>query len=139
MRSSSWRGPDEGCLIERTETAAHVHRGRCCIAKDWHPAGPVRPGHWRPRGRLIRGVPDSEDRRALLDRDDGTAPFAWLAPPVLNGLTRLAVEASPATGELRAVGFEPTSRQMAEALPATERFEGRITADGLLESARQAA
>jgi len=28
---------------------------------------------------------------------------------------------------------------MAEALPATERFEGRITADGLLESARQVA
>lgn len=131
--------PGEGALIERTETAAHVHRGRCCIANDWHPAGPVRPGHWRPRGRFIRGVPDSEDRRALLDSDDSTAPFAWLAPPVLNGLTRLAVEACPATGELRAIGFEPTSRQMAEALPATERFEGRITSDGLLQSARQAA
>jgi len=102
----------------------------------------IRPGlsgRWRPRGRFIRGVPDSEDRRALLDRDVSTAPFAWLATPVLNGLTRLALEASPATGELRAVGFEPTSRQMAEALPATERFEGRITTDGRLESARQAA
>ena len=45
----------------------------------------------------------------------------------------------PATGELRAIGFEPTLRQMAEVLPAIERFEGRIISGGLLESVRQAA
>ena len=124
--------PGQGCLIERTETAAHIHRGRCCIANDWHPAGPSRPGHWRPRGRFVRGVADSEDRRALLDRHAPERPFDWLAGPVLNGLTRLAVEASPATGELRVVGFEPTSKRLPEiAAPATAVFGGRVTPDGL--------
>jgi hypothetical protein len=122
--------PGQGCLIERTETAATVHRGRACIANDWHPQGPKRPGRWIPRGRLIRGMPDSEHRRSRLDRHAPAAPFDWLDEPVLNGLTRLAVEASAATGELRVVGFEPTSRRMTAASPATEIFEGRVTPHG---------
>ncbi|HEX8168161.1 MAG TPA: hypothetical protein VF601_20530 [Beijerinckiaceae bacterium] len=123
--------PGQGCLIERTETAAHVHRGSGCIANGWHPAGPARPGHWRPRGRFVRGVPDSEDRRARLGRHACERPLDWLQEPVLNGLTRLGVEASPATGALRVLGFEPTSRRMTEAVPATRTFEGIVTPDGL--------
>jgi hypothetical protein len=82
----------EGCLIERTETAAHRHRGPCCIANGWHPAGPARAGRWIPRGTLLRGLADSENRRMLLERHACEAPFAWLVQPVMNGLTRLAVE-----------------------------------------------
>ena len=32
--------------------------------------------------------------------------FDWVAPPVLNAQTRLAVEMCPATGVLRALGYE---------------------------------
>jgi hypothetical protein len=124
--------PGQGCLIERTETAAHVHSGRCCIANGWHPAGPVRPGNWIPRGTFVRGLADSENRRTLLERHAPEQPFDWLADPVLNGLTRLAVETSPATGELRVVGFEPTSKRLTDiAAPATDVFEGRVTPGGL--------
>jgi hypothetical protein len=132
--------PGQGCLIERTETASHVHRGRCCIANDWHPAGPARPGHWIPRGTFIRGLADSEERRSLLDRHAPARPFDWLADPVLNGLTRLAVEASAATGELRVVGYEPTSKRLLDpAVPATATFEGIVTPDGLARAPDRAA
>jgi hypothetical protein len=48
----------------------------------------------------------------------------------MNGLTRLAVEASAVTGELRVIGFEPTSRRLTEAVPATQAFEARIGVEG---------
>jgi hypothetical protein len=118
----------QGCLIERTETAAFVHAGPCCIANDWHPAGPPRAGRWLARGSLIRGPEDSESRRTLLDAHGCEAPFDWLADPVLNGLTRLAVETSPATGELRVLGFEPTTKLMSTVAAATEMFDRSIRA-----------
>jgi hypothetical protein len=132
--------PGQGCLIERTETAAHLHRGRCCIANGWHPAGPARPGHWIPRGTFVRGPADSEERRSLLDRHAPEQAFDWLADPVLNGLTRLAVETSPSTGELRVVGYEPVSRRLLDpAVPATAVFEGVVTPDGLARAPDRAA
>jgi hypothetical protein len=44
--------------------------------------------------------------------------FAWVAPPVLNRYTRMAVEMCPAKGVLRAVGYE-VALGMALAQPAT--------------------
>ena len=38
--------------------------------------------------------------------DIGRGEFDWVTPPVLNANTRLAVEMCPATGVLRAVGYE---------------------------------
>ena len=44
--------------------------------------------------------------------------FAWVAPPVLNAYTRVAVEMCPASGILHAVGYELTvGQEVAE--PAT--------------------
>ena len=37
--------------------------------------------------------------------------FDWVSPPVLNALTRLAVEMCPATGVLRAIGYERAGGQ----------------------------
>jgi hypothetical protein len=34
--------------------------------------------------------------------------FGWVAPPILNLYTRLAVEMCPAQGVLRAAGYEST-------------------------------
>lgn len=124
--------PGQGCLIERTATEAVLHRGCGSIANDWHPDGRPRAGRWIPRGRFVRGMPDSSQRRMALDSHSSTTPFDWLAAPVLNGLTRLAVEASPATGELRVLGLEPTSTRMTEARPVTNRFEARVTSEGIL-------
>jgi hypothetical protein len=124
--------PGQGCLIERTETEALVHEGGGCIANDWHPDSPPRPGRWIPRGRFIPGMPESGLRRAFLGDHACAAPFDWLTEPVLNGLTRLALEASPATGDLRIVGLEPTSKRMAKAVPVTNKFEARVTPDGIV-------
>jgi hypothetical protein len=131
--------PGQGCLIEREETEAFVHQGCCCIANDWHPAGPRRPGRWMSRGTLIRGPLDSERRRTLLEGRAVSGAFDWLQEPVLNGLTRLAVEASAATGELRVIGYEATSKQMTDVAPATEIFDAAFAADGALMRGAEAA
>jgi hypothetical protein len=51
-----------------------------------------------------------------------TDSFGWIAPPVLNPFTRIAVEMCPATGTLRTVGYElPAGREFPE--PATQPRE----------------
>ena len=77
-------------------------------------------------------MPESGVRRAFFGAHACAAPFDWLAEPVLNGLTRLAVEASPATGDLRVLGLEPTSKRMTTAVPVTNTFAARVTADGVV-------
>jgi hypothetical protein len=124
--------PGQGCLIERTETEAVIHEGERCIANDWHPDSPPRPGRWVPRGRFIRGLPSSEERSVALAGCPSAAPFAWLAEPVLNGLTRIAVEASPASGHLRVVGLEPSSRRMRKAVPVTNRLDAQVTPQSIV-------
>jgi hypothetical protein len=124
--------PGQGCLIERTETEAVVRDGAVCVANDWHPDSPARPGRWIPRGRFIPGMPASDVRRAFFGAHACAAPFDWLAAPILNGLTRLAIETSPATGDLRVIGFEATSRSMTAVTPVTNTFAARITADQVL-------
>jgi hypothetical protein len=62
---------------------------------------------------------------------------------VLNGFTRLAVEASAASGELRVLGLEPTRRWWAEATPATAVLDVMVSREGirppLSEAQRNAA
>jgi len=103
----------QACLIERTQTRAVVRRGDTTIANDWHPAGPRREGYWMPRDD------DSERRRLCLERHASRQVFDWVRAPVLNEFTRLAVEASAATGELRVVGFEPASGRSSKVSQAT--------------------
>jgi hypothetical protein len=120
----------QGCLIERTETDAHVHSRGCTIANEWHPSGPARAGKWLNRGALIRGPWDSEQRRTLLESCAPVDHFDWLVEPVLNDLTRLAIETSPATGALRVVGFEPETGWMTSVRQATEILDVVIAQDG---------
>jgi hypothetical protein len=91
--------PDETVVIERTEHEARVRNGVDAVAANhWSEAG------WRgrPRGdssfercRALKSVPPTFD--------DG---FAWLASPVLNAKTRLAMVADAKTGRLLARGYE---------------------------------
>jgi len=129
----------EACLIERTQTEAVVRRGDSTIANDWHPMSPRRDGYWMPRGTYIRGADDSERRRKCLEDDEPGECFDWVREPVLNGFTRLAVEASATTGELRVLGFEPACRRAAGVTPATAVLDAIVDQHGIWPAAAHAA
>ena len=95
-------GPGQACIVERLEDRAFVREaapdGTVAAANHWQAAG--QPGY--PRGI------ESEDRSARL-AGCLAAPaegLDWLAPPVLNELTRLAMRAEPASGRLWVRGYE---------------------------------
>ena len=91
-------GARQGCVIERLEDRAKVFEQPAAAANHWQTPG------WRgrPRGNDSRGR-----QRILAARLAGAGPdLAWLAPPVLNETTRLALVAEPASGRLTARGFE---------------------------------
>jgi hypothetical protein len=91
--------PDEAVVIERLETRAFVHPAPAAVANHFLGA--------RIRGRA-RGQESRQRRQMMLKAlGRGARDFAWLEWPVLNGDTRLAVEANAATGELLVWGFEP--------------------------------
>jgi len=92
--------PQEIALIEREERDARLFRGPVVVANDWQEP---RAG-WRPR--LTRE--NNERRKAAMRAAHAEGPaLHWTAPPVLNRLTRLAVEISAAgEGELVARGYE---------------------------------
>jgi hypothetical protein len=105
--SLSGVNPDEGCVIERLENGAIVHRGMSCIANHW--IGFMVDGYDRGNdspGRL------SALRRLLPRASDG---FDWVIPPILNRCTRLAVVANAARGLLYVRGYEQQQ-------PATATF-----------------
>ncbi len=122
--------PGEACLVERTQAGATATRGAFTIANDWHPSGDLRPGRWEPRGRRVGGVPDSEERRLLLEGHGDAAAFSWMLPPVMGPLTRLAVEACPATGALRVRGYEPDAASPSGVAPVNRVLEGFAGPDG---------
>ena len=48
--------------------------------------------------------------------------FGWVAPPVLNPYTRIAVEMNAALGRIRVLGYErPADQELA--VPVTQRAE----------------
>jgi len=97
----------QGCIIERTATGAWQREGRVAVANHWLAA----PFRGRPRGI------DSLARHALMDgcRDGVEDGFDWVAAPILNATTRLAVAANAAAGTLQVRGYEAGA-------PATEDF-----------------
>ncbi len=90
--------PEQGCTIERLPDTAFVRESPATAANHWVEAG---QGAW-PRGNVSR------ERRRCLTETQAAADdsFAWLAPPVLNPRTRLAMLAEPATGRLVARAYE---------------------------------
>lgn len=90
---------DQGCIIERTPGDARVHETPAVITNHW--LAFERAGHDRgtdSRGRLFQ-MATLRDRAA-----DGFDD--WLAPPILNWQTRLAVVADAARRLLLVQGFE---------------------------------
>ena len=95
----------ETVVIERTETEARVHTGAHVAANHWEAPG------WRGRARGQQSAERAAQMHAI--RPDRTPDFSWLAPPILNGRTRIAMVADAAQGRLVAQGFESMQ-------PATE-------------------
>lgn len=96
-------GPGEGCVIERTAEAAHIHQAPVTAANHWQTPA--------LRGRA-RGT-DSRARLAAMQavfRGPADTDFGWLAPPMRNATTRMAaiLEPGPALGAARLAvqGFE---------------------------------
>lgn len=109
----------EMALIERTEREARVYRGPVIVANDWQEP---QPG-WQAR----MSVANNETRKAAMRAVAPDAPrFSWVTPPVLNRLTRLAVEMSAAgAGDFVARGYECASLIAGDPRPATQDFHLR--------------
>jgi hypothetical protein len=117
--------PGERCVIERTEATFATRWQDTGAANDWLRGKP----HWEARIRpdmmftrsYEQAAENSRLRRTALAAFSGQIArggFGWVTPPVLNPYTRLAVEMCPATGALRAVGYERApGKDLAE--PAT--------------------
>ena len=106
----SWRGQRLARVARRNGRAVSAP-ARCSPAPSK-----------RPRNTAAPGAQGLASWRGSFARDS----FAWVAPPVLNPYTRIAVEMCPARGILRAVGYElPAGRELAEpvTLPCELRLE----------------
>jgi hypothetical protein len=115
----------ERCVIERTEESFSSREDVTSAANDWlHSSWP-----WEARVRtevlLTRtyeeAAHNSRTRRAQIAAWNGqfaNGAFGWVTPPILNSQTRLAVEACPARGILRVIGYERVEGQELPA-PAT--------------------
>lgn len=97
----------EGCVIERTETAAAVHEAPAAIANHWlDMPDKGRPRGWQSPVRLRR----MRDLAGI-----GGDDLAWMEPPIRNPDSRLAAYLNAAAGRLRVQGWEPDG-------PATRVF-----------------
>jgi hypothetical protein len=103
----------ERCVIERVEEGHTTHGGDTVAANDWQHGAET----WEARvgGKMTmvstfgEAAANSRGRREALAAWDGrlsAAGFDWVAAPVLNPYTRIAVEMCPRTATLRVVGYE---------------------------------
>ncbi|MEA2938743.1 MAG: hypothetical protein QOC56_2247 [Alphaproteobacteria bacterium] len=103
----------ERCVIERTEESFTTREEDTAAANDWLRHSPLWEARVSSEAMFTRSY-DEAAQKSRARREQlaaWSAPFAsgnfeWVTPPVLNGNTRLAVEMCPASGALRAVGYE---------------------------------
>jgi hypothetical protein len=112
----------ERCVIERTEDGCNTRHDDHGAANDWLDSGPP----WEGRIGASKVLTSTFEEAAEFSRArrEGLASwrgsfnrdsFRWVAPPVLNPYTRIAVEMCPARGVLRATGYElPAGAEFAE-------------------------
>jgi hypothetical protein len=117
---------DEQCVIERTEEGFSTRTTATCAANDWLESlagweGRVGADVVMTCSREDAGAASRRRRDALAGWPGtfGTDSFGWVAPPVLNRFTRLAIEMCAADGTLRVAGYEPEPGA-AEARRATQ-------------------
>jgi hypothetical protein len=103
----------ERCVIERTEQGFETREDDTAAANDWLRSQQPWEARVSSRYMFKRTYDEAAERnrnrrRALAEWTGplGRGGFDWVAPPVLNAFTRVAVEMCPAAGVLRAVGYE---------------------------------
>jgi hypothetical protein len=108
--------PGERCVIERTEETYTTRTTATCAANDWLDSidgweGRVGADVVMTCSSAEAGGGSRRRREALADWHGSLAgdSFQWVAAPVLNRMTRLAVEMCAADGTLRVVGYEQTA------------------------------
>ncbi len=115
----------ERCVIERTEDGFNTRIDDHGAANDWLESTPQWEGRINASQVFTctfeQAAEKSRARREGLAHWPGSFArdsFGWIAPPVLNPYTRLAVEMNPARGIIRAIGYE---------LHAGEEFARAVT------------
>lgn len=99
--------PSETCVIERDRHQHKTRSGIASAANAWRYSS--FPGNWQAVGGDAddpRG--DNDERCALIETFAGkeVGEFEWVQEPILNGGTRLAVEADPGMAYIRVRGYE---------------------------------
>jgi len=113
--------PGEQCVIERTEDDYATRDRDTAAANDWLRSRPRWEARVAPEVFFTRTFEQAaKNSRVRCDHlvawpDAFIGDFGWVSQPVLNSQTRVAVEMCPATGALRAVGYEQIKgREMPE-------------------------
>ena len=102
----------ERCVIERTQDGFASRDHDTAAANDWLRSRP--PWEARVGAEVLftrtfdEAAENSRMRREHLKAwsNQFNGGYGWVSPPILNSQTRLAVEMCPATGVLRAIGYE---------------------------------
>ena len=102
----------ERCVIERTEQGFVTRTSATSAANDW--LDTVAGWEGRVGADVVMTCSPAEAAEASRRRREALAgwngslegdSFAWVAPPVLNRFTRLAIEMCAAAGTLRVAGY----------------------------------
>jgi hypothetical protein len=116
----------ELCVIERTEDGFTSRDHNTGAANDWLEIQPSWEARVSPEALFTRSSDEAAEnsrmRRDHLEAWGGpfVGEFGWVSPPVLNSMTRLAVEMCPASGVLRVIGYEqPTGQELPEPITQT--------------------
>jgi len=102
-------GPEDGCVIERTEDAAvvrEIENDRICAAN--HFVG-------RSQGWRARPIDSAGRFACALALDKSPDDFSWFTAPIANANSRLAMTACPKSGTLALIGTNGP-------IPVTEIF-----------------
>jgi hypothetical protein len=120
--------PGERCVIERTERGYETREDETSAANDWSPSRPKWEARMPAGDFLTRSseaaASKSRARQESLARWQGAfsdGGFDWVAPPILNSYTRLAITMCPAHAIMRAVGYDNVGADLPE--PVTQIFE----------------
>jgi hypothetical protein len=131
----------ERCVIERTEESFVTRTEQTSTANDWLRAQPKWEARVCASAMLTRSYQEtaanSRNRREQIEAFPGQIShggFDWVTPPVLNAYTRLAVEMCPASGTLRAVGYENAgSAELAQQATLVCEYGPSPTAEALVQ------
>ena len=105
--------PGERCVIERTENDFNTRIDGHGAANDWLESSPQWEGRLGASQMFTATFEEAAEKSRARRQGLAVWPgsfeqdsFGWVAPPVLNPYTRIAVEMCPARGIVRAVGYE---------------------------------